>query len=47
MHQKAKTIRYEVELKVNGNDMTYHELSQLEIYGRSFDHTDDNVLRRV
>ena len=47
MLEKALTKSYEVTLKVSGDEMTYSELTKLEIYGRAFDHTDDNVLTRV
>ncbi|MDB9744043.1 heme-binding beta-barrel domain-containing protein, partial [Fibrobacterales bacterium] len=46
MSEKAKTVRFERELSVNGNSLTYKQLMVLEIYGKTFDHTDENTLQK-
>lgn len=47
MLKKAKTLSYEGTFKIDGDKMIYSELTKLDIYGRKFDHTDDNELVRV
>lgn len=47
MEEKAKTVRFEREISTNGNILSYKQLMVLEIYGKTFDHTDENSLEKV
>ena len=47
MAKKAKTIEFIHNVKVNGDELIYKETSVLEIYGKTFDHTDENTLRKI
>jgi len=47
MKNNAKTIEFTQELRVNASELSYTQTMLLDIYGRSFEHTDDNVLTRV
>ena len=47
MKEKAKTTAFESRFEVDGDTLNYFQNTSLEIYGRSFDHTDENVLTRV
>ena len=44
---KAKTVAYRHRTEILGNALKYSQTTSLEIYGRSVDHTDESVLRRV
>jgi len=44
MRDKARTIRFRHELILAGKTLSYSETTELEIYGRHFDHTDKNEL---
>ena len=46
MHDKARTVSFNHEITVKGNRLLYSQTTGLEIYGRSFDHTDANELAR-
>ena len=46
MRDKASTVAFQQEIKVKGDRLSYSETTELEIYGRSFDHTDANELVR-
>ena len=46
MREKARTVSFEHEITVKGDKLSYRESTGLEIYGRSFDHTDANELVR-
>ena len=46
MRDKACTVAFEHEIIVKGDRLSYSETTGLEIYGRSFDHTDTNELVR-
>ncbi len=47
--ENARTIRYEVTVSVEGDQLTYDETTVLEMkeYDEPLDHTDRNVLRRA
>lgn len=45
--EKAKTTGFEMDVSVKGNQLKYNQTTFLEIYGRTFDHTDNAVLRRM
>ena len=47
MRDKAATKSFEHSIVVNGNEMSYSEKTVLEIYGKTFNHTDENKLMRV
>ncbi len=47
MRDKARTTAFEHTLRVDGDLLSYAETTQLEIYGRSFEHTDGNELVRT
>lgn len=44
MRDNAKTTGFNQRIKVGNGKMTYSETTMLEIYGRTFEHTDENVL---
>ena len=46
MQKKARTVHFSHTLTVKGDTMTYSETTKLEIYGKSFNHTDGNTLTR-
>jgi len=46
MQDKAKTTAFAHTISVTGNELIYAETTMLDIYGRSFEHTDKNVLVR-
>jgi hypothetical protein len=45
MRDKAKAVAFRHELGVAEGTLSYSETTSLEIYSRSFEHTDDNQLR--
>lgn len=47
MRDKASTLGFEHRVEVRGDRMKYAETTALDIYGRKFDHTDANELRRT
>lgn len=47
MRDKAKTKGFTMTMEIDGDTMTYDETTFLDIYGKSFDHTDYSVLKRV
>jgi hypothetical protein len=44
MRDQAKTVAFRHELTLSDGVLAYAEITSLEIYGRSFDHTDANQL---
>jgi len=46
MRDNAKTVAFKHTVKVSGNTMEYSETTSLEIYGKSFEHTDGNTLTK-
>jgi hypothetical protein len=46
MRDNARTIDYRHKVTVGGGKMTYEQTMNLEIYGRTFEHTDRNDLVR-
>jgi len=44
MKEKALTKSYRQQLKIENGKMTYFETTMLDIYGREFEHTDENEL---
>jgi hypothetical protein len=47
MRDKAKSSAFSHTLSVDGDTLTYKESTLLQIYGKSFDHTDTNSLTRA
>lgn len=47
MRDKASTEAFEHKITVGGDRLSYAETTYLQIYGRRFDHTDQNELRRT
>lgn len=46
MRDNAKTVAFKHDLSVEDGVLSYSETTSLEIYGRSFEHTDENKLRQ-
>ena len=46
MQQKARTTKFEQVLNVSDNRLTYSETMILDIYGKIFEHTDNNELTK-
>jgi len=47
MQEKASTTEYRRTIALNGDTLKYSQTMMLEIYGRTFEHTDQNELTRV
>jgi len=47
MLEKARTTAFEHRLKLQGDTLDYDETTHLDIYGRTFQHTDRNTLTRT
>ena len=47
MRDNAKTTAYKMAMKVDGDKISYSQTTFLDIYGRSFDHTDKSGLVKV
>jgi hypothetical protein len=46
MRDNAKTVGFTHKISVSGETLTYSETTSLEIYGKRFEHTDENKLTR-
>ncbi|MFT5208117.1 MAG: hypothetical protein ACI9CF_001886 [Candidatus Omnitrophota bacterium] len=46
MRSKATTKSFEHRIEVDGNTMAYTESTVVDIYGKTFNHTDENSLKR-
>jgi len=46
MQRKAKTIKFSHRITVGNGKLSYSETTDLEIYGKLFEHTDENELLR-
>lgn len=46
MKEKAQTTRFHHKIVLSGDTLSYEETTVLDIYGRTMDHTDANVLTR-
>ena len=46
MREKAKTVEFKHNISIKGDELSYSETTVLEIYGKTFDHTDSNILKR-
>ncbi len=47
MVKKARTLAFEQQLTVSGDRLSYRQTTLLDIYGKPFEHTDQNELQRV
>ncbi len=47
MSKKAKTTSFKNSLKITGDTLHYFETTMVDIYGNSFEHTDENTLERA
>lgn len=47
MRDSASTLAFEHRVEVTGDSMRYRETTVLDIYGKKFDHTDENELTRT
>jgi len=47
MRDNARTVEFRHDITIAGNTLSYKETTVLDIYGRRFDHTDENELQRV
>jgi len=47
MRGKAKTVEFRYRATLEAGRLHYAETTVLEIYGKTFDHTDENELIRV
>jgi methylamine---glutamate N-methyltransferase subunit C len=46
MREKARTVSFQHQITVEGNELSYSETTCLQIYGKPFDHTDTNTLHK-
>lgn len=46
MRDNASTLSFDHSIRVCGDEMSYEELTVVDIYGKRFDHTDTNLLSR-
>ena len=47
MRDNAKTKGFKIEMKIDGENLSYSQTTFLDIYGRAVDHTDKSQLLRV
>jgi len=47
MQKNAKTVSFESKFTIKGGKLTFYEKTVLDIYGKIFDHTDENELELV
>lgn len=47
MLEKAETRKFQMRLRVKGNELSYKETTSLFIYGKDFEHVDESTLKRV
>ncbi|MBW2274669.1 MAG: FABP family protein [Deltaproteobacteria bacterium] len=46
MRDKASTEAFEHKITIRGDQLSYFETTHLQIYGKRFEHTDENELQR-
>ncbi|MEM9620628.1 MAG: heme-binding beta-barrel domain-containing protein [Pseudomonadota bacterium] len=46
LRERAKTLSFERRMVISDNQILYQQTTKLDIYGRQFDHTDENTLHR-
>ena len=47
MLKKAKTLSFSRALKIENNKLSYSQETVLDIYGKTFSHTDENTLYKI
>lgn len=47
MAENARTLGFKHKILVQGDTLTYSETTLLDIFGRRFEHTDENTLKRA
>ena len=47
MTRKASSLEFSQTFTVGNGSLIYHQNTLVDIYGKSFEHTDDNALKRV
>ncbi len=47
MLEKAKTTEFNMILRVKENELSYKEVTSLQIYGKEFEHVDESTLQRI
>lgn len=47
MKKNARTVRFHHKIVVKGDELSYLETTELDIYGKHFEHTDANSLKRI
>ncbi len=47
MQEQARTVDFRRKITVDGDTLTYTQTTVVEIYGKTFDHTDENQLSRA
>jgi hypothetical protein len=47
MRDNATTKGFKIDMQIDGNKLSYSQTTFLDIYGRSFDHTDKSQLTKV
>ncbi len=47
MREQARTVEFRRKITVDGDTLTYTQTTVVEIYGKTFDHTDENQLSRA
>lgn len=46
MRDQARTVEFRHKIQLDGDRLSYAETTVVEIYGKTFDHTDENELAR-
>ncbi len=47
MLKKAKTLSFKRVFKISDNTLSYSQEMVLDIYGKTFTHKDENILKRL
>lgn len=47
MLEKARTKAFKMEMSVEGDELNYHQVTSLHIYGKDFEHVDKSKLIRI
>lgn len=47
MHKKAKSTSFKLSMTIKGDELQYEETTMVDIFGKSFEHIDTNILRKV
>ena len=47
MRDNARTVEFSHDITIAGDTLSYRETTVLDIYGKRFDHTDENELHRT